>query len=331
MVIVAGREFGRHQRGIARVPVTMMASGHALEVAVHVFAGAAPSPAAALVAGHHGDELFALEVLRAVAHELTAMEILGTVLLVPVANPVAFEGGTRHTPLDMQNLNRVFPGRRDGWLTEQLAAALSEALLPALDVLLDYHCGADATEVDYTYTRPRDDSQLAKRIHQLALLTGARILWETPLPGGTLPGEAERRGIPWCVFEIGGSPAFGSDRLGRAVEHTLSVLRDAGVLRGPAGAQRAEVLIRDGAAVRPTQGGFFVPTVGAEVLGRAIAGGTVVGRVLSPYTFEELDVLRAPYDPSYVMMARTRPSRVHAGDYAFLFGNGTTARRLVDG
>ncbi len=327
MVVIAGKEFGPHQRGVVRLPVTTMATGQPLEVAIHVFAGGAPAPVAALVAGHHGDELFTLEILRTVARELAGMDITGTVLLVPVANPVAFEGGTRHTPLDMQNLNRVFPGRRDGWLTEQLAAALSEALLTRLDVLLDYHCGADATEVDYTYTRPRD-SALTERIHRLALLTGARALWETPLPAGTLPGETERRGIPWCVFEIGGSPAFGTDRLARAVQHTMDVLRHAGVLSGAPGASRAEVLITEGTAVRPTRGGFFVPDLGSEVMGRPVPGGTVLGRVLSPYTFEELEVLRAPYDPSYVMMARTRPSRVHAGDYAFLFGNGASAQRL---
>jgi hypothetical protein len=50
--------------------------------------------------------------------------------------------------------------------------------------------------------------------------------------------------------------------------------------------------------------------------------------VHSPHTFEEIEVLRAPYEPSYVMMARTRASRVHAGDYAYLFGNGATAENL---
>lgn len=327
MVVVAGKTFGPRQRGVAWLPVTTMATGHPLQVAVQVRTSDAPAPVVALVAMHHGDEVFALETLRAVARELDTAEIRGTILLVPVANPVAFEAGTRHTPLDMMNLNRVFPGRRDGWFTEHLAAVLSEALFARLDLLLDYHCGADATEVDYAYTRPQT-SELTKRIHALALLTGARVLWETPLPGGTLPGEAERRGIPWCVFESGGSPAFGTERLTRTVQHTLNVLRHAGVVAGSPMPSQAEVLVRQGTAVRPTRGGFFVPDIGSEVLGRPVAQGTVLGRVVSPYTFEVLETVRAPYEPSYVMMARTRPSRVQPGDYAFLFGDGATAERL---
>jgi hypothetical protein len=327
MIDVAGKTFGPRERGIVRLPVTTMASGQPLEIAVHVRAGAAPAPVAALVAMHHGDEVYALEVLRSVAQRLAGIEPLGTIVLVPMANPTAFEAGTRHTPLDMMNLNRLFPGRKDGWLTEQLAAALTHALLGRLDLLIDVHSGADATEVDYTYTRPRT-SDLARRIHELALLAGARALWETPLPAGTLAGEAERRGIPWCVIESGGSPAFGTQRLAHTVERAVDVLCAAGVLPGTPRASQAEVVIREGAAVRPSRGGLYVPRHGSEIMGRPIAKGTVVGTVLSPHTFEELEVLSAPYEPSYVMMARTRPSRVHAGDYGYLFGNGATAESV---
>ena len=327
MISVMGKSFRAGERGIVRLPVTTMATGQPLEIALHVLAGKAPAPVAALVAAHHGDEVFALEVIRTVTQRLASIEPLGTIILVPMANPTAFEAGTRHTPLDMMNLNRVFPGRKDGWLSEQLAAALTDALLGRLDLLVDFHSGADATEVDYTYTRPRT-SDLTRRIHELALLTGARALWETPLPAGTLAGEAERRGIPWCVIESGGSPSFGTDRLSWTADRTVDVLRAAGVVPGTPRASEAEVVIRDGMAVRPSCGGLLVPSHGGEIMGRPIAKGTVVGTIYSPHTFEELEVLRAPYDQSYVMMARTRPSRVHAGDYGYLFGNGATAENL---
>ena len=330
MITVMGKTFGPGQRGTVWLPVTTMANGQPLEIALHVQAGKAPAPVAALVAAHHGDEVFALEVMRAVTQHLAGIEPLGTIILVPMANPTAFEAGTRHTPLDMMNLNRVFPGRRDGWLTDQLAAALTDALLARLDILIDFHSGADATEVDYTYTRPRT-SDLTRRIHELALLTGARALWETPLPAGTLAGEAERRGIPWCVIESGGLPAFGSDRLARTVERTMDVLRAAGVVPGAPQVSQAEVVIREGMAIRPSRGGLFVPRHGSEIMGQPIPKNAVVGSVHSPHTFEELEVMRAPYEPSYVMMARTRTSRVHAGDYAYLFGNGANAENVRGG
>ena len=38
----------------------------------------------------------------------------GELALLPVANPYAFQSLTRNTPLDMSNLNRVFPGSWTG-------------------------------------------------------------------------------------------------------------------------------------------------------------------------------------------------------------------------
>jgi predicted deacylase len=323
----AGVEVGPGARRIVKLSVTMMATGQPLEIPVHIFAGDAPRPVAALLSTHHGDEVFTIEVLRAVSQALMRARPNGTVLLIPVANPIAFESGTRHTPLDMMNLNRVFPGTPGGWLSDRIAHVLSEALLPGVDVLLDYHCGAEATEIEYTYTRPQE-SEVTRKIHRLALLSGARVVWETPLPAGTLAGEAERRGIPWCVFEVGGSPAFNTAILDFAVSHTMDVLRATGVLPGTPRPSRAEVLVRRGTALRPGYGGLFLPEAGSEVLGGSVARGTTLARVISPYTFEEIEVLRAPYEPTYVMMARTRPSRVHPGDYAYLLGDGGTATSL---
>lgn len=327
MFTFAGVEVGPGERRIVRLGVTTMATGQPLEIPVHVLAGEAPRPVAALVSTHHGDEVFTIEVLRAVGRALGDAHLRGTVLLIPVANPAAFESGTRHTPLDMMNLNRVFPGTPGGWLSDRIAHVLSEALLPVTDVLLDYHCGSDATEIEYTYTRPQE-SDVTRTIHRLALLCGAHVLWETPLPAGTLAGEAERRGIPWCVFEVGGSPAFGSAILDSAVSCTLDVLRATGVLPGTPGPSRADVLVRRGTALRPGSGGLFLPEVGREVLGRGVSRDTVLARVISPYTFEVIEALQAPYEPTYVMMARTRPSRVHPGDYAYLLGDGETAMSL---
>jgi predicted deacylase len=49
----------------------------------------------------------------------------GRLLLLPVANPLAFEAYSRNTPLDAQNMNRLFPGHAGGRITEQLVALIT--------------------------------------------------------------------------------------------------------------------------------------------------------------------------------------------------------------
>jgi hypothetical protein len=87
-------------------------------------------------------------------------------------------------------------------------------------------------------------------------------------------------------------------------------------LEGQPESNSARVVVRKGLSLRPGHGGLFVPEVGLDVLGKSVAGGTVLARVRSPYTFDELHVLRAPFARTEVMMVRDRVSRVHPGEYA---------------
>ena len=48
---------------------------------------------------------------------------------------------TRTSPIDRGNLNRSFPGRPDGTVTEKIADYFQRVLLPLADVVLDFHSG----------------------------------------------------------------------------------------------------------------------------------------------------------------------------------------------
>ena len=52
---------------------------------------------------------------------------------------------------------------------------------------------------------------------------------------------------------------------------------------------------------------------------------TQLGTVVSPYTFEPLETLTSPFDPSLVALTRERVTHVEAGDYAYIVADGATA------
>ena len=68
-------------------------------------------PRALLTGGNHGDEYEGPGVLTELAHSLRAEDITGTVIIIPFMNQPAFAAGTRVSPLDDANMNRVFPGQ----------------------------------------------------------------------------------------------------------------------------------------------------------------------------------------------------------------------------
>ena len=92
-----------------------------------------------------------VEILRRFVEQVEADSLRGSILIIPVENPPAFESGTRNTPIDMLNLNRCFPGKPEGFITEKMTHVMSQKFFPNVDYLIDLHAGTADFTVDYTY------------------------------------------------------------------------------------------------------------------------------------------------------------------------------------
>jgi N-alpha-acetyl-L-2,4-diaminobutyrate deacetylase len=98
-------------------------------------------PTALLTGANHGDEYEGPLALQHLSHTLKAEEITGRVIIVPAFNYPAFRAAKRTSPIDGGNLNRMFPGKHDGTITEKIADYFERTLIPQADVVLDIHSG----------------------------------------------------------------------------------------------------------------------------------------------------------------------------------------------
>lgn len=309
-------------RTLEWIPVARMASGMDLRVAAHVLAGREDGPTVGITSGIHGDELLTTEVIRRVLEEVGSGELRGRVVAVPVANPLAFESFTRHTPTDMHNLNRVFPGTADSWMSELLARALVEYLVPKIDVLLDLHSGGAVPTVDYVYAL--NDLELSRS-----------FLFPTLYRGSSYPGSlgthVVEAGKPVVVAEIGGGNQRDDEYLRRGVAGVMNALRRLGSIPGEAVPAPAQTLLTRMKIVRPRHGGILYPEVRAERLGEAVPGGELLGRLRDAQTFEVLEEYRAPFERTHLVLVRGVLSKVHPGDYAYMLGDLASAETLAAG
>src|SRR5215472_12617347 len=108
----------------------MMEAPGAPSIPVTIVRGAKPGPTLALIAGNHGYEyppILALQRLRA---QIDPASLAGTVIMVHVANMPSFLGRTVYfSPADGKNLNRVYPGQRDGTMSERIAYAITAEVI----------------------------------------------------------------------------------------------------------------------------------------------------------------------------------------------------------
>ena len=299
-------------REYKEVFVTHLSNGTPLSLPIHTIKGAKEGPVLGISALIHGDEIIGAEIIRRVYNRIDEEKLSGVLILLPVSNPLAFESMTRNTPLDMNNLNRVFPGDKNGWVTEQLAHSIVENLLDQIDVYIDLHAGGSAPMVDYVYIQNNEE---------LSRAFNFPILYRPSHPyEGTTATYTTTKGIPSITVEVGGGPNNDKD-IERGVEGILNVMRKLKMLPGTVTPPPKQMVMTEIAILRPTQGGIMVPEFDFSSVGTVIEGKQVLSRTYNPRTFEEIEVIYAPFEKNVVILTRGLFNKVSPGDYGFMLGN----------
>lgn len=339
MKAIAKMDVQAGERAFTWIPVTTTARGSELRLPLHIAKGAKEGPTLGLCCVVHGDAMYPIEIVRNVLERVDLDAMRGRILAIPVANPVAFESGTRATGVglgtDKNNLNRVFPGNPDGWLTEKIAHAITDQFFAELDYLIDFHCGGYDDAIDYTRI-DKPPTPYGDKVLEMSRMYGSEVLCIMEFESarrefpGTLTGLAEERGVVAILSEIGGNMMFDNPKyLERTTAGIFNVMKHCGMLEGEAALPERQIVIHERCLFRPRSGGLFYPRVGYEKLAKTVPGGTVLAEVISPYTFETLEVMTAPYESTMLIMMRGGFTRVNPGDYAYILGNASTAEVLT--
>jgi len=297
------------------IHVGTLASGTGLLLPVHEIRGDRPGPTVGISAGIHGEEATGVEIVYRFLHAVDLTDLAGRLLVMPVANPFSYAAVSRGTPIDMMNLNRVFPGDAGGYLTEQIAHKIVEGFLKSLDVYVDFHAGGSTPTVDYVYIINAEP---------LSRAFGSRLLYRPKEAlGGTSISVTRALNIRSVVVELGGGRIDQSAYVARGVAGLLNILRALGVLPGPVSPPPAQTVLREILTLRPHHGGLLLPEV--TTMGGEVHGGQVLGRIVSPYSMDELEVIRCPFDRGVVVLTHLVPSVVEPGIFGFMIGNLATA------
>ena len=99
-----------------------------------------------ITAGVHGGEYVGIETSIRLIKELESEKMYGNIIICPVLNIDGFYNGIKQiSTLDGKNLNREFPGNKNGSCTQRLAFDIEEYLYPIADFIVDLH-GGDINE-----------------------------------------------------------------------------------------------------------------------------------------------------------------------------------------
>ena len=207
--------------GAVMIPITVIKNGS--------------GPTALLTGANHGDEYEGPVALFNLANELAAADIAGRVIIVPAFNYPAFRAGTRTSPIDKGNLNRVFPGRPDGTVTEKIADFFQRHLLPLADLVLDIHSGGKTLQFlpfACAHVLP-DKAQEARCVAAMEAFNAPHSLMLLELDSvGMYDSSAEAMGKTFVSTELGGGGGASAATAEIAQRGTRNLLIHAGILKG---------------------------------------------------------------------------------------------------
>jgi len=194
---------GEIRRGFVRVPGV----DPAWEVPAVVIRGLEEGPTLAVTSGMHAAEYVPIEAVTRLTRWLDPSRLRGTLAAVLLVNsPGFYERSIYVNPRDGRNLNRSFPGDRDGSPAERVAAFLLEELITGSDAYVDAHCG-DLIEAlsPFTLWTRAGDREVARVSQQMSVAYGfEHSLGVEPdsVPGAAYAAAA-LRGVPGIIAEIG--------------------------------------------------------------------------------------------------------------------------------
>lgn len=246
-------------------------------------------PTVLLTGGVHGDEYEGPIALSRLAREIDISRVSGRIIVVPMLNHPAFIAGTRVSPIDDINLNRTFPGKRDGTATEMIAHYVTTELLPLADCLIDLHAGGSSLQYLPTLLAPRwSDPAKAARVENLvAAFDSENVIYFDSVRA--LSGEdrvignyAHQNDVDFLTGEFGGGSSVNIDGLATAERGVRGVLANLGVLpavqpptprKGPI---RRLAMDDPGLYAFADRRGFFEPKF---ALGQSVTEGAVAGLI----------------------------------------------------
>jgi uncharacterized protein len=274
-----------------------------IEIPVFIFNGKEDGPTVLFLSGMHGDEINGIEVVRRLIKRDDVRNVKrGCIVAIPILNIISFIAGTRELP-DGRDLNRCFPGSKQGSLGSRIAHDLMETIIPQIDFGIDFHTGgakiSNYPQIRCVFDNPRN-LELGKIFSPLMVLNA-------PFRDHTLRKAAAELGKPILVFEGGESRRFDYDSVAEGVNGCLRILNHHKMTKAKV-PDTVTVLLRKTSWLRARSSGLFHTK---HKYGARVVKDEELGMICDPYGEVE-HILTAPMD-GFIVGVNNQPV-VNQGD-----------------
>lgn len=267
-----------------------------MTIPLEVIHGRKEGPVLLVCAAIHGDEINGVDIVRRLLKHRRVRSLSGTLIAVPIVNVFGFNTKSRYLP-DRRDLNRCFPGDRQGSLAAQLAHILLEEVISKATHCIDLHTGAihrsNLPQIRGCFDEPET--------LRLAEAFGVPVMINAALRDGSLREAARECNIPTLLFEGGEALRFNDAVARTGLRGILHVMEEIGMLARKDSKHAATETFhaKDSHWLRAPQSGIMQVK---KKLGDRVSRGELLATISDPFGVHRFEI-RARQDGIVVGMS----------------------------
>ena len=279
-----------------------------LAIKKNIIKGSRGDKRIAIVTGTHGDELEGQMVCYEMARRLNESigSLDGQVEIWPALNPLGIDTIQRGIPNFDLDMNRIFPGNKDGSVAEQMAAAIIDDLKGA-DLVIDIHSSN-------LYLRETPQARInvldENRLVPIAKKMNIDFVWihdAATVLEATLAHSLNSTGTDCVVVEMGVGQRINHKMCYRLADGILNLMKDMGMWSGYVNKTAiSNPIVCKGDNVEflnAATSGVFITELKCGIV---VAEGEEIGLIVEPLTGKVLSRVISPCE-GYLFTIRAYP------------------------
>ena len=249
-----------------------------------------------LVTGTHGDELEGQYLAYMIGSYLDEhIDCLdGIVDIYPALNPMGIDSITRGVPMFDLDMNRVFPGSKDGTMIEMICSMIVDDIVGS-DVCIDVHSSNIFLK---ELPQIRMSVPTAPTLLPYAKMMNVDFIWihdAATVLESTLAHTLNTRGTKTLVVEMGVGMRITKEYCRQLFDGILNLMKELGMWNGETAPVREPIVSegREVGFVNSDAAGIFVPCAN---FGDTVKKGDHIGDVVDPLSSKTVEKVDAVCD-----------------------------------
>lgn len=263
-----------------------------------------------LTASIHGNELNGIPIIQNVMASLDVSKMKGIVVAIPGLNPLAIANNQREF-IDLQDLNRLFPGKKNGNRSQQMAYQIAQKVIPLFNYHVDLHT-ASFGRLNSLYGRGdmQDDtlSTMLRILEPDIIVSNKGVASFGEASGLTMRAYAISKGVKSITLEYGNPQVYQQDMIERGTKGVTDLLKWLGFTQGTVTIPPARNVCSKSYWIFTQKGGYLDVLVD---LSQKVKKGDLIGILKDPFG-EVVEEVNAPED-GIVIGKSSNPVNISGG------------------